>query len=84
MRKNAAQLADSRDGVAENTGQEAHLYLEPLEGVFECFRGFRRPHITVVSRISSINCGRELRKAALWGWKKVSDVPARVRRAVNT
>ena len=77
MHKNVTQLADSRDGVAENTWQEAHLCLKPLEGVLECFRGFRRPHITVVSRISSTNCGRELRKAALWGWKKVSDARAR-------
>ena len=65
MRKHVAQLADSRDGVAENTRQEAQLYLEPLEGVLECFREFRRPHITVVRRISGINCGRELRKTAL-------------------
>ena len=46
MRKNVAQLADSRDGVAENTRQEAQLCLEPLEGVLESFREFRRPHIT--------------------------------------
>ena len=27
--------------------------------------------VLVVRRISGINCGRELREAALWGWKKV-------------
>ena len=40
-------------------------------GILGHICGVQRPHVTVVRRISGINCGRELREAALWGWKKV-------------
>ena len=64
-KKKLLNLLIQRDGVAENTRQETQLCLEPLEGVLESFREFRRPHILFSA--GGINCARELREAALWG-----------------